>query len=69
MLVVWRTHMQNKNEPGAPALMAADVGLVARCGDGGLLRVLDAELNGRALDAKTLSAKHGGLLALAEGLL
>ena len=68
MLVVWRTRMRNMSEPGTPALMVADDGLVARCGDGGLLRVLDAELNGRALNAKTLSAEHGGLLALVEGL-
>ena len=68
VLVVWRTRMRNMSEAGTPALMVAGDGLVARCGDGGLLRVLDAELNGRALDAKTLSAEHGGLLALVEGL-
>jgi methionyl-tRNA formyltransferase len=68
LLVVWRTRMQNRSAPGTPALMVEDGSLVARCGDGGLLRVLDVELNGRALDAETLTAKHGGVLALSEGL-
>jgi len=66
-LVVWRTLMGNGSAPGAPALMVENGGLVARCGDGGLLKVLDAELDGRPLDAETLNAKHGGMLALPEG--
>jgi methionyl-tRNA formyltransferase len=68
LLVVWRTRMQNRSAPGTPELMVEDGSLVARCGDGGLLRVLDVELNGRALDAETLTAKHGGVLTLSEGL-
>jgi hypothetical protein len=47
--------------------MVENGGLVARCGDGGLLKVLDAELDGKALDAETLNAKHAGMLALPEG--
>jgi len=65
--VVWRTLMQNGSARGAPALTVENGGLVARCGDGGLLKVLDAELEGRALDAETLNARHGGMLALPEG--
>src|SRR5438309_1010131 len=53
--------------PGAPALTVENGGLVARCKDGSLLAVLDAELNGGRLDAETLTAKHGGRLVLPEG--
>jgi methionyl-tRNA formyltransferase len=67
-LLVWRTLMSNGSAPGAPALMVENAGLVARCGDGGLLKVLDAELDGRRLDAERLNAKHGGMLALPEGI-
>lgn len=66
-LVVWRTLMRNVSAPGAPALTIENGELVARCGDGGLLRVLDADLDGKPLDAETLGAKHGGTLALREG--
>ncbi|HEX9304444.1 MAG TPA: formyltransferase [Thermoanaerobaculia bacterium] len=66
-LAVWRTLVQNESAPGPPTLMVENGGLVARCGDGGLLKVLDAELDGRRLDAETLNAKHGGTLALPEG--
>ena len=47
--------------------MVENGGLVARCGDGGLLKVLDAELDGKPLDAETLNANLGGMLALPEG--
>jgi methionyl-tRNA formyltransferase len=66
-LVVWRTLMRNESAPGAPALAIQNGELVARCGDGGLLKVLDAELDGKPLDAETLGAKHGGALALLQG--
>ncbi|MEP6870674.1 MAG: formyltransferase [Anaerolineaceae bacterium] len=68
MLMVWRTRMRNRSSPGTPALLVEDGGVVARCGDGGLLKVLDVELNGSVLDAEMLNAKHGGRLALGEGL-
>jgi methionyl-tRNA formyltransferase len=66
-LVVWRTLMRNESAPGAPALAIQNGELVARCGDGGLLKVLDAELDGKPLDAETLGAKHGGALTLLQG--
>jgi len=67
-LVVWRTLMRNESAPGAPALTVQNGELVALCGDGGLLKVLDAELDGKPLDAETLGAKLGGALALLQGL-
>jgi len=66
-LTLWRTRVDNGGVPGAPALTVENGGLVARCRDGSLLTVLDAELDGKRLDGETLNSKHGGRLALPEG--
>ena len=47
-LVIWRTLRTGRRSAGAPVLLQ-DNGLHARCGDGGLLKVLEAELNGKPL--------------------
>ena len=66
-LTLWRTRVDNGGVPGAPALTVENGGLVARCRDGSLLTVLDAELDGKRLDGETLNSKHSGRLALPEG--
>ncbi|MEO5862251.1 MAG: formyltransferase [Burkholderiales bacterium] len=48
-LVLWRTVLLPARDPGLPTLILHDKQIVARCADGGLLRILDAELIGRAL--------------------
>jgi methionyl-tRNA formyltransferase len=48
-LVVWRTRIKHRRSVGAPELRFDDGELVARCGDGGELQVLDADLNGARL--------------------
>lgn len=54
-------------EPGAPpALMLHSGCLVARCGDGRLLRVLSAEHDGRPLDARTFGERFGRTLTLLD---
>jgi methionyl-tRNA formyltransferase len=63
-LVIWRTLTLDRSAPGPPVLTVENGEVLARCGDGGMLKVLDAELDGRPLDAKTLAADHGGRLAL-----
>lgn len=64
-LAVWQTRHTGEAMPGAPALLerGGDL-LLARCGDGRLLRVIEAELDGQALDAQRLGAKLGGYIAL-----
>ena len=51
-------------EAAAPALLLRDGHLHARCGDGRLLRVLAAELDGHPLDAESFSRRFGNNLAL-----
>jgi methionyl-tRNA formyltransferase len=63
-LLVWRTLASNRRGSGLPSLTVERGELLARCGDGGLLKVLDAELDGEPLDANTLIDSHGGTLAL-----
>jgi len=48
---VWRTRRTDRREAGAPQLRLENGALVARCGDGVLLQVLEAELNGEKLAA------------------
>lgn len=47
-----------------PALLLRDGRLLARCGDGRLLRVLDADLDGEPLDPAFFSSQFGNELAL-----
>ncbi len=47
--------------PGAPTLLAEDDRLYLRCADGGLLQVLEAELDGAPLRAADLPARLGAL--------
>ncbi len=55
-----RTHLvQGKSAPAAPTLRFDGKHLVARCADGGLLRVIDCDLDGVALDGATF-AEHFG---------
>jgi methionyl-tRNA formyltransferase len=48
-LVLWRTLSFPALDIGAPAVMLKDNHIVVRCGDGGVLRILEAELNGQTL--------------------
>jgi methionyl-tRNA formyltransferase len=48
-LVLWRTLPLPALDTGAPAMMLKDSHIVVRCSDGGVLRILDAELNGQTL--------------------
>ena len=48
-LVLWRTLLLPATDAGAPALMLKDSHIIARCGSGGVLRILEAELNGQTL--------------------
>jgi methionyl-tRNA formyltransferase len=49
-------------QPGAPLIHARDGALYARCGDGGVLRLLAAECDGQPLDADGLVRRFGGAL-------
>lgn len=53
-LVVWRTVLLPAGEVALPALMLKDKHLIARCGDGGVLKIVDAELNGQPLKSAML---------------
>ena len=44
---------------GSPALLARGAQLHLRCGDGGVLRVLESELDGQPLDGSTLRHRFG----------
>jgi methionyl-tRNA formyltransferase len=54
-LLAWRTLVSPQASAGAPALLAHNGKLAARCGDGTLLYLLDATLNGEALTANALN--------------
>ena len=58
----------NSSSPDAagpgPALLLRDGRLLARCGDGQLLRVLEADLDGVELDATAFGQRFGPALAL-----
>ena len=55
-----RTHVApSGSEPGAPVLRYDGRHLVARCADGGVLRILDCDLDGAPLDAGRF-AEHFG---------
>ena len=60
-IFVWRTRLTERHEAGAPQLRQENNTLVARCGDGALLQVVEAELNGEKL------AALGAPLALTKG--
>lgn len=51
-------------ESGPPALVLRDTRLLARCGDGRLLRVLAADLDGEPLDPAAFSRRFGDALPL-----
>ena len=53
-LVIWRTLLLPATDVGAPVLMLKDNHIVARCADGGVLRILEAELNGKPLTSDIL---------------
>jgi methionyl-tRNA formyltransferase len=58
-LVIWRTLPLSAHGTGAPALLVQGDALLARCADGGLLRILAAQLGEHVLDASTFK-KHFG---------
>ena len=53
-LIIWRTLALERRSTGAPALYLENDAICARCGDGGLLKILDAELNSHPLTAAAL---------------
>lgn len=64
-LVIWRTLPLQRKASGAPALFVEDGQLLARCGDGGLLRIRSAQLDENNLDETTFKKHFGdGELAL-----
>ncbi len=48
-LMLWRTLLVTGGEAGRPILTGKDKHIVAQCADGGVLRILDAEMNGQTL--------------------
>lgn len=48
-LVVWRTLPLEQTTAGMPELYAEDGQYLARCGDSGVLKILDAEIGGKPL--------------------
>jgi methionyl-tRNA formyltransferase len=58
-LVIWRSLLLPQRSVGLPALFVLGEHLVARCGDGGLLRILSAQLGDHLLDAASFK-KHFG---------
>lgn len=64
-LVIWRTLPVPRRSAGSPALFVQGGDLLARCGDGGFLRVLSASLGEHPLDASSFKKHFGdGELAL-----
>ena len=64
-LVIWRTLPLRCSGMGGPALFVQEGLLIARCGDGGLLRILSAQLGEHQLDASSFKKHFGdGELAL-----
>lgn len=59
-VVIWRTRRLDRRAPGAPGLFADGEHILARGGDGALLGVTDAQLDGGRLEARQL--REGGLL-------
>jgi methionyl-tRNA formyltransferase len=55
-LRVFRSQVLSRNATGAPKLFAENGILLATCGNGGLLRILDATLAGQAFDASACGA-------------
>lgn len=55
-LRVLRSQILNRKTAGAPKLFAENGILLATCGDGSLLRILDATLAGQAFDASACGA-------------
>jgi len=51
--------VQGKSAPAAPLLRFDGEHLVARCADGGVLRIVECDLDGVALDAATFAAHFG----------
>lgn len=58
-LFIWRSLRTGRVSRGSPELLAQNGTLFARCGDGGLLRILDAELDGKPLTASSLPLALG----------
>ncbi len=62
-----RTHLvKAKSDPAQPTLRFDGAHLVARCSDGGVLRIIDCDLDGKPLDAATF-AQNFGLEPIALG--
>lgn len=59
-LRILRTRLLREGQAPGAARLALDAGrLVARCGDGGELQILDGELDGRALTPDAFAARFG----------
>lgn len=58
-LTVWRTQCLNERNVGAPALFVRAGNLLARGGDGGLLRILSAQLGEQPLTVENLKQYLG----------
>jgi hypothetical protein len=51
--------VQGKGTAAAPQLRVDGAHLVARCADGGVLRILESDLDGNALDAAAFAGHFG----------
>ena len=58
-LVIWRTLPLQRRGTGSAALLVQEGSLLARCGDGSLLRILSAQLDDHILDVSSFK-KHFG---------
>jgi methionyl-tRNA formyltransferase len=58
-LTIWRTHVLGRESEGAPALFTEENTLYARCGNGKLLRIVSADIDGQPLDAANFVSRFG----------
>jgi methionyl-tRNA formyltransferase len=58
-LVLWKTLLLQRPSTGAPALFTEGELLLARCGDGALLRLLSAQIDGVNLNASAFRSRFG----------
>ena len=58
-LIVWRTARTGRTAPPGSPRLTTDDGIALICADGGVLRVMDMEADGRAVDAAHFASTFG----------